>query len=109
MERRLVHSESEQWVVTADAPRLLQAALSSLLSFGFIVHSHDVVFFVCVDGLIRQGDRSFRGTAGVYAGPDRSAGDHVNGTARGKLASRDRISTRRMIVASARVASSMAK
>jgi len=63
VERRLVHSESEQWVVTADAseseqwvvtadaPRLLQAALSSLLSFGFIVHSHDVVFFVCVDGL----------------------------------------------------------
>ena len=84
MERRLVHSESEQWVVTADAPRLLQAALSSLLSFGFIVHGHDVVFFVCVDGLIRQGDRSFRGTAGVYAGPDRSAGDHGERHSEGK-------------------------
>jgi len=32
--------------------------------------------FGCVDVLIRQGGRSFRGTAGVYAGSNRAAGDH---------------------------------
>src|SRR3954471_13321098 len=41
--------------------------------------------FGCVDVLIRQGGRSFRGTAGVYAGSDRAAGDHGERHREGKV------------------------